>query len=565
VADNVTVDNGSLADYSVSADEVTGQARHVQRVKLAASADGSEAHIPADATNGLLVDLGANNDVTVTGTVTVQDGGGSLTVDGAVGTELTEHDLDTGAGVVNGAGVALLLPASGGPVVGGTATNPVRVDPTGSTTQPVSAASLPLPAGAATAAKQPALGTAGAPAADVISIQGVASGVVVPVSDGGGSLTVDGTVAVSALPAGANNIGDVDVATVPAPLSTTGGGTEAAALRVTVANDSTGVLSVDDNGGSLTVDGTVAISGTVTVDSELTTADLDTGAGTDTRAVVGLILPASGGGVLAPGDTVNGLDVDVTRVQGTVTVADGGGSLTVDGAVSLAAALPAGGNNIGDVDVLSVVPGTGATALGKAEDAAHASGDTGVMALAVRQDTPTALAGTAGDYAPLEVGAAGALHVALVGHDTTARLAANSSGLTTATTAYTSGDVLGGELSFASAARITGGRGVIEGAVLLDKADIVGAVDLFLFRAASTPAADNAANGWADADMENLVGVVSFPYPYDSANNRAATWVGAQPYECAATTLFGVLITRSDHTFFTAVTDLRVTLQVRYE
>lgn len=36
-----------------------------------------------------------------------------------------------------------------------------------------------------------------------------------------------------------------------------GGGVEAAALRVTIASDSTGVLSIDDNGGSLTVDGTV--------------------------------------------------------------------------------------------------------------------------------------------------------------------------------------------------------------------------------------------------------------------------------------------------------------------
>lgn len=42
-------------------------------------------------------------------------------------------------------------------------------------TQPVSAASLPLPTGAATLAKQPALGTAGAASADVISIQGIAS------------------------------------------------------------------------------------------------------------------------------------------------------------------------------------------------------------------------------------------------------------------------------------------------------------------------------------------------------------------------------------------------------
>lgn len=58
-----------------------------------------------------------------------------------------------------------------------------------------------------------------------------------------------------ALPAGAANIGDVDVASVPAPLNVVGGGTEAAALRVTLANNSTGVVSVDDNGGSLTVDG----------------------------------------------------------------------------------------------------------------------------------------------------------------------------------------------------------------------------------------------------------------------------------------------------------------------
>ncbi len=37
-------------------------------------------------------------------------------------------------------------------------------------------------------------------------------------------------------------------------IDTVGGGTEAAAQRVTIANDSTGLLSVDDNGGSLTID-----------------------------------------------------------------------------------------------------------------------------------------------------------------------------------------------------------------------------------------------------------------------------------------------------------------------
>ena len=46
----------------------------------------------------------------------------------------------------------------------------------------------------------------------------------------------------------------VDVVTIPAPLNVVGGGTEATAQRVTLANDSTGVVSVDDNAGSLTVD-----------------------------------------------------------------------------------------------------------------------------------------------------------------------------------------------------------------------------------------------------------------------------------------------------------------------
>lgn len=43
------------------------------------------------------------------------------------------------------------------------------------TTQPVSVASLPLPTGASTAAKQPALGTAGSSSTDVLSVQGIAS------------------------------------------------------------------------------------------------------------------------------------------------------------------------------------------------------------------------------------------------------------------------------------------------------------------------------------------------------------------------------------------------------
>jgi hypothetical protein len=66
---------------------------------------------------------------------------------------------------------------------------------------------------------------------------------------------------------------------------------------------------------------------------------------------------------------------------------------------------------IGDVDVLSVIPGTGATNLGKAEDAAHTSGDVGVMPLAVRNDTRGTLVSQTADYSPLQLNSDGDLRV----------------------------------------------------------------------------------------------------------------------------------------------------------
>lgn len=62
----------------------------------------------------------------------------------------------------------------------------------------VSLASTPLPTGASTAAKQPALGTAGTASADVISIQGVASMMPVKVDGSGVTQPVSGTVTANA-------------------------------------------------------------------------------------------------------------------------------------------------------------------------------------------------------------------------------------------------------------------------------------------------------------------------------------------------------------------------------
>jgi len=61
---------------------------------------------------------------------------------------------------------------------------------------------------AAILAKLPAVGTAGTASTNVVTVQGIASGTVIPISDGGGSLTVDGTFFQATQP--------VSIATAPA-------------------------------------------------------------------------------------------------------------------------------------------------------------------------------------------------------------------------------------------------------------------------------------------------------------------------------------------------------------
>lgn len=68
-----------------------------------------------------------------------------------------------------------------------------------------------------------------------------------------------------------------------------------------------------------------------------------------------------------------------------------------------------------DVDVTRLIPGTGATALGKAVDSAGGATDTGVAVLALRDDELTTLTPADGDYTNLRVDSTGALHVRISG------------------------------------------------------------------------------------------------------------------------------------------------------
>lgn len=149
------------------------------------------------------------------------------------------------------------------------------------------------------------------------------------------------------------------------------------------------------------------------------------------------------------------------------------------------------------------------------------------------------------------------------------RITVVSAGLTTSVTAYTSGGVVGTEFVFANAVgsvntNLLSGR--IIGASITDEANVLAACDLVLFRAASSPAANNTANSWTAANIRNYVGVIKFATAdmNVSALNRygtiALTGIGI-PFDTAAS-LFGTLVTRSANSFFVAVTDVTISLLI---
>ncbi len=373
----------------------------------------------------------ASIDTKLSAPVAVSDNGGSLTVDGTIS-------------VSN-------FPASQ-PVTGTfwQATQPVSgtVAVTGAyqATQSVSAASLPLPTGASTSdlqgtgntslgsidTKTPALGQALAAASvpvvltaaqlttltplSTVAVTGPLTdaqlrATAVPINDNGGSLTVDGSVSVSNFPAtqavsgtvsanatlaaettkvigtvniaaaqtvgvtgtfwqatqpisgtvtaglsaGTNNIGDVDVLSLPAlPAGSN-------AIGKLTANDGVDIGDVTINNAS----GASAVNiqdggNSITVDGPLTDAQL--------RAVA---VPVSGtfyqatqpvSGTVSANAT---LSAETTKVIGTVNIAASQTLATVSAVTAITNALPAGTNNIGDVDVLTLpaLP-TGANTIG---------------------------------------------------------------------------------------------------------------------------------------------------------------------------------------------------------
>jgi len=169
--ENVVVYNGTLSNYTVAVD-TTAQGE-VQLVKLAVATDGSSVLLPGDATNGLLVNHGANNAVTVTSGTVATTNTGTFAVQVSAAVPAGANEIGR-VRITDGTDLALV-----------TAAGSLAVDGSG-VTQPISGT---VTANAGTG-PWPITDNAGS-----LTVDGT-----VTVNDGAGSLTVDnaGTFAVQA-------------------------------------------------------------------------------------------------------------------------------------------------------------------------------------------------------------------------------------------------------------------------------------------------------------------------------------------------------------------------------
>lgn len=137
---------------------------------------------------------------------------------------------------------------------------------------------------------------------------------------------------------------------------------------------------------------------------------------------------------------------------------------------------------------------------------------------------------------------------------------------TISTTAYASGDVLGGQMTFSNAVRVSGGSGVIQSILVLDRSQAQrAAIDLLFFDRSVTVAADNAAIAMSDADMANCLGLVTIG-PYNTAwpgtplNSIATLPNIGLPIVCNGTDLFAAAVVRGTPTY--ALGDLTFILTI---
>lgn len=195
--------------------------------------------------------------------------------------------------------------------------------------------------------------------------------------------------------------------------------------------------------------------------------------------------------------------------DGTYSLETHGSGGTLPTGAATSANQTTGNNSLSSIDATL-------TGVSKAEDAAHASGDKGVMALAVRKDTAAAVAAD-GDYIPFIVDSLGRLHVA-VGAIAAGEAHVGQVGGHTAlasvtfsldTSAYASGDLIAETQAVAGAFRVTDGTGVLASVTLNDKDDQGVALYIVILDANVSLGTENAAPSISDANADSILGIVA--------------------------------------------------------
>ena len=131
--------------------------------------------------------------------------------------------------------------------------------------------------------------------------------------------------------------------------------------------------------------------------------------------------------------------------------------------------------------------------------------------------------------------------------------------------AYAANDYVGTSttaMTFANAARVSGGSGVIETAILVDGDLQSIAAELWLFDTAPTPPNDNAAWSISDADALTCIGVIPFSSYYASALNSVSV-AKAQNIAFSAvggTSIYGCLVTRGAPTYVSGNLSVRLAI-----
>jgi len=132
------------------------------------------------------------------------------------------------------------------------------------------------------------------------------------------------------------------------------------------------------------------------------------------------------------------------------------------------------------------------------------------------------------------------------------------------TPAYAAKDAVGALLTFANAARASGGSILLQSVQIIDKSDSHqdAPLDVVLFDRTFTAPTDNAIFAPTDAEMANCVGVVPMYSWADFSVNSVATnnSVGLE-IVLNGTDLFGALVTRGTPTY-TSTTDIVVVLTI---